>query len=240
MKKKLVAIMLGLTLSFTSVGVFAEEAETETETETETENAAISAGIALLDAAAGTGLDLYGEIVIINDDGTLVVNTGDLIEDEEDAASATLELSEVYIQFTVADDVTSAQLADLLTITTVEANADEDAEEETENTEDEDAEEAETADSDEDAEGTADEDAVEDTEAESETEETVETEDFDVSDFQVGDIIHFTISSSFEIDTVTLIYTQADEAEDEETATEAGMENEEAAETETETVDAEE
>ncbi|MCC8104225.1 MAG: hypothetical protein LIP11_18875 [Clostridiales bacterium] len=221
MKKKLVAIMLGLTLSFTSAsaGVFAEE--TETETETETENAAISAGIALLEAAAGTGMELYGEIIIINDDGTLVVNTGDLTEDEEDASSATLELSEVYIQFTVAEDVSAGQLTDLLTVTTVdadpEAEADEDADEKTESTTDEDAGEK--------TESTTDEDA----EAASETEETVETESFDVSDFQVGDIIHFTINGSFEIDTVTLIYTQSTDTESEIT----GLAEDTAAEDET-------
>jgi len=223
MKKQLVAIMLGLTLSFTSVGVFAEEAETETE------NAAISAGIALLDAAAGTELEVYGKIVIINDDGTLVINTGDLVEDEEDAASATLELSDVYIQFTVADGVSSGQLADLLTITAVESSAEETA--------DEDAEE--------DAETTADEEAEEDAEdseaeSESETEEAVETEAFDVSDIQVGDIICFTINSTYEIDTLTLISTQADGVEDEEPATEADAENEETVEAETETADTEE
>ncbi|MCD8398368.1 MAG: hypothetical protein LUD12_14520 [Lachnospiraceae bacterium] len=217
MKKQLVAIMLGLTLSFTSVGVFAEEAETETETETE--NAAISAGIALLDAAAGTELEVYGKIVIINDDGTLVINTGDLIEDEEDTASATLELSDVYIQFTVTDGVSSGQLTDLLTITAVEA----------------DAEEAADKDAEEDAETTADEETEEDagdseTESESETEETIETEAFDVSDIQVGDIICFTINSAYEIDTLTLISTQADDIDSEntsdagETATEAETE----------------
>lgn len=218
MKKKYLAIILGMALSLTSVCAFAEE-ETDAQEdvviveETEEEK-------------------LTGRIESINDDGSLVIAVGDWEEDTSDETVGTLTLSGEEIEADFADDISAVSLIDYKTITVVEAEAEEDtdaaensdmeeeaadtdtAEEGTDSeatdTTDEDAEAADADDSDEDADG-------EETDAEStdtEEAESLETEEIATSDLQIGDIITFTMNEDGAIDSLTLISAASDEEAD--------------------------
>ncbi|MCD7818173.1 MAG: MSCRAMM family adhesin SdrC [Lachnospiraceae bacterium] len=218
MKKKYLAIILGMALSLTSVCAFAEE-ETDAQED-----------VVIVEETEEE--ELTGRIESINDDGSLVISVGDWEEDTSDESIGTLTLSGEEVEAAFADDISAVSLIDYKTITVVEAEAEEDtdaaedsgteeeaadtdtAEEGTDSeaadTADEDAEEADAAVSDEDADG-------EDADAEStDTEdiESVETEEMDTSDLQIGDIITFTMNEDGAIDTLTLISAASDEEAD--------------------------
>ncbi len=218
MKKKYLAIILGMALSLTSVCAFAEE-ETDAQEDVVT-------------VEEMEEEELTGRIESINDDGSLVISVGEWKEDASDESIGTLTLSGEEIEAAFADDIIAVSLIDNKTVTVVEAEAedntdvaeDSDTEEESVDTDtSEEGTDTEAADSaDEDAEVTdedlTDEDAdgenidAENTDAEDT--ESVETEEIDISELQISDIITFTMNEDGAIDTLTLISAASDEEAD--------------------------
>lgn len=213
MKKKYLAIILGMALSLTSVCAFAEE-ETDAQED-----------VVIVEEMEEE--ELTGRIESINDDGSLVISVGEWKEDASDESIGTLTLSGEEIEAAFADDIIAVSLIDNKTVTVVEAEAedntdvaeDSDTEEESVDTDtSEEGTDTEAADSaDEDAEVT-DEDAdgenidAENTDAEDT--ESVEAEEIDISELQISDIITFTMNEDGAIDTLTLISAASDEEAD--------------------------
>ncbi|MCD7842431.1 MAG: DNA polymerase V family protein [Lachnospiraceae bacterium] len=209
MKKKYLAVVLGMALSFTSVSVFAEE-------ETDSQDDVVI--VEDIDEV----VEYNGRIELVDEDGSLVISLGEWEDDEADETSGTLSLTGEQTIAAFADDVSAVSLLEDKTITVIEADFsesdEEDAETASEDSADADAveEDAETSDSDTaDTDVTEAEDTAEDETAseEADSEET-ETEELDVSTLQAGDIITYTLNEDGAIDTITLIGTVAEESDE--------------------------
>ncbi|MCD7819324.1 MAG: hypothetical protein LUH07_09785 [Lachnospiraceae bacterium] len=223
MKKKYLAIILGMALSLTSVCALAEE-ETDVQED-------------IVIAEETEAEEMTGRIEAINEDGSLVISVGEWEEDATDESVGTLTLNGEEVEAAFADDISAVSLIDFKKITVVEAEAEEDTdtaedsatEEEAADTDsvEEDTDTEATDTTDEDVEATDEEADSEDTEAEStdaEEAESAETEEMDPSDLQIGDIITFTVNEDDAIDTLTLISAASDEGLDEEESTDAAEE----------------
>ncbi|MCD7765158.1 MAG: DNA polymerase V family protein [Lachnospiraceae bacterium] len=209
MKKKYLAVVLGMALSFTSVSVFAEE-------ETDSQDDVVI--VEDIDEV----VEYTGRIELVDEDGSLVISLGEWEDDDADETSGTLSLTGEQTIAAFADDVSAVSLLEDKTITVIEADFsesdEEDAETASEDSADADAveEDAETSDSDTaDTDVTEAEDTAEDETAseEADSEET-ETEELDVSTLQAGDIITYTLNEDGAIDTITLIGTVAEESDE--------------------------
>ncbi|MCD7764394.1 MAG: hypothetical protein LUI14_14665 [Lachnospiraceae bacterium] len=207
MKKKYLAVVLGMALSFTSMSVFAEE-------ETDSQDDVVI--VEDIDEV----VEYTGRIELVDEDGSLVISLGEWEDDDADETSGTLSLTGEQTIAAFADDVSAVSLLEDKTITVIEADFsesdEEDAETASEDSADADAveEDAETSDSDTaDTDVTEAEDTAEDETAseEADSEET-ETEELDVSTLQAGDIITYTLNEDGAIDTITLIGTVAEES----------------------------
>ncbi|MCD8154368.1 MAG: hypothetical protein LUF78_06765 [Clostridiales bacterium] len=204
MKKKYLAIILGMTLSITSMSTFADE-ETDAQEDVVTVEEAEDAE------------EMTGRIDAVNEDGSVLISIGEMTEDEADEMLGTLNLSGEELEAGFSEDVSAVGLVEYKTITVVEANDDENADEEESSEEVSDVDDEEITDSDttdadvneedEDSD-TAEESISEDADAEDEDE--VETEEILTTDLETGDIITFTVDENGDINTVILIGVDVD------------------------------
>lgn len=207
MKKKYLAVVLGMALSLTSVCVFADE-----------ETDALEDVVIVEESDEAE--EYTGRINSVNEDGSVVISIGEMMEDDADETLGTLTLTGEELEAAFSEEVSAAGLVEYKTITVVEAAEDESTDEESsDETSDADVEITDSDTTEEDvSEEDADSDTAEedsssedtDTEDTENTEEEVETEEILTSDLEAGDIITFTVDENGDINTVTLIGVDAD------------------------------
>lgn len=215
MKKKYLAVVLGMALSLTSVCVFADE-----------ETDALEDVVIVEESDEAE--EYTGRINSVNEDGSVVISIGEITEDDADETLGTLTLTGEELEAAFSEEVSAAGLVEYKTITVVEAAEDESTDEESsDETSDADVEitdsdttEEDVNEEDADSDTTEEDSSSEDTDTEDteNTEEEAETEEIQISELEAGDIIVFTVDENGDINTVTLIGVDADILEEAETS----------------------